>query len=286
MRLPLLVLAAVIGLFTLPALGAPLPVAVSILPQKYFVEAIGGKHVQVQVMVRPGFEPATYDPTPRQLTELSQARLYFAIGVPFERTWLARFRAANPHMRIVETEHGIQRRRMLGERGKPSAQALDPHIWLSPPLVRIQAINILDALIAADPQHAAAFRRGYLRLAQTINHVDDAILKSLVDAKLKHTRFMVFHPAFGYFASAYGLQQVPIEIAGKEPSPRQMANVIETAHHDDIKVVFVEPQFSQKAARTVAHAIGGKVVPINPLAEDWPKGMIQIAQALHAALAD
>lgn len=280
-----LALTLILSLLSLPALAAPLDVAVSILPQKYFVEAIGGEHVHVQVMVRPGFEPATYDPTPRQLAGLSQVSLYFAIGVPFERTWLPRFHAANPHMRIVKTQRGIERRPMRAGHAEDADSGRDPHIWLSPPLVRIQAMNILDALVAADPAHAAAYRRGYERLALTVNRVDNAILKSLATADLKQSRFMVFHPAFGYFAAAYGLTQFPIEVEGKEPSPKQLASLIQTARRDGIKVVFVEPQFSQKAAKTVAKAIGGRVVRIDPLDGNWPKGMEAIAGALREALA-
>jgi zinc transport system substrate-binding protein len=283
-----LALASLLGLFWLPASAEPIHVAVSILPQKFFAEAIGGEHLRVQVMVRPGFEPATYDPTPRQLAELAQAELYFAIGVPFERTWLPRFQAASPHMRVVQTQRGIRRRAMgvgLGTDADASNESPDPHIWLSPPLVRIQAMNMLEALVAADPGHAADYRRGYAGLARTINHVDDAILGTLTTVDLEHVRFMVFHPAFGYFAAAYGLTQIPIEVEGKKPGPKQLAVLIQTARKDGIKVVFVEPQFSQKAARTIADAIGGAVTPIDPLAENWPKGMGAIAQALHDTLA-
>jgi zinc transport system substrate-binding protein len=282
-----LVLASLLGLFWLPASAGPMHVAVSILPQKFFAEAIGGEHLRVQVMVRPGFEPATYDPTPRQLAELAQAKLYFAIGVPFERTWLPRFQAANPHMRTVETQRGIRRRAMdagLGTDADASHESPDPHIWLSPPLVRIQAMNMLAALVTADPGHADDYRRGYAGLARTINRVDDAILGSLTTAALEHVRFMVFHPAFGYFAAAYGLTQIPIEVEGKKPGPKQLAVLIQTARKDGIKVVFVEPQFSQKAARTIADAIGGTVTPVDPLAEDWTRGMGAIARALHDAL--
>jgi zinc transport system substrate-binding protein len=283
-----LALASLLGLFWLSVSAEPIHVAVSILPQKFFAEAIGGEHLSVQAMVRPGFEPATYDPTPRQLAELAQAELYFAIGVPFEQTWLPRFQAASPHMRVVPTQRGIRRRAMGAGHGTDadtSNERPDPHIWLSPPLVRIQAMNMLEALVAADPEHAADYRRGYAGLALTINRVDDAILGSLTTADLEHNRFMVFHPAFGYFAAAYGLTQIPIEVEGKEPGPKQLAALIRTARKDGIEVVFIEPQFSQKAARTIAAAFGGTVTPIDPLAEDWPKGMRAIARALHDALA-
>ncbi|MEJ2061209.1 MAG: zinc ABC transporter substrate-binding protein [Gammaproteobacteria bacterium] len=266
------------------ASAAPLQVVVSILPQAYFVQQIAGTHARVSVMVRPGFEPATYDPTPRQLIELSRARLYFSIGVPFERAWLPRFRSEHPQLRIVDTSKGIQRLPMAGDHADDADRGLDPHIWLSPPLVRIQAMNIRDALIAADPAHAADYRHGYARLAETINRVDDDILHTLAGADLRHNRFMVFHPAFGYFAKAYGLQQLTVEQEGKEPSPRQLAALIDTAKREHIKVVFVEPQFSRKAAGSIASAIGGKVVVIDPLAEDWPAGMKAIARALRETL--
>lgn len=268
--------------FASSALAAPLDVAVSIPPQKFFVEAIGGDHVHVQVMVRPGYEPATYDPTPRQLAELSQAKLYFAIGAPFERTWLPRFASVNSRMKIVETQRGIER--LDPRTGKPGAQP-NPHIWLSPPLVRIQAANILRALAAADPAHAAAFRLGYARLITTVDRVDQSLAKQLLGADLGNRRFLVFHPALYYFARCYDLHEITIEQDGKEPGPKALADLIQSAHKDGIKVVFVEPQFSQKAARTIANQIGGHVVAIDPLTEDWPQGMEAIAKALREGMA-
>lgn len=273
--------------------ASPINVAVSIPPQKYFVQMIGGDHVKVEVLVPANAEPETYEPTPRQIATLSRADLYMKIGVPLEKAWLQRFTAANPKMVIVDTARGIERMPMIKHahehESPPSAQTsaqkgLDPHIWLSPVLVRIQAMNIRDALIKADPAHAADYRQGYAKLAQKIDRVDGDILKSLVDHPLKQTRFIVFHPAFGYFAAAYGLTQIPIEIEGKEPGPRQLAELITFAKKNDIKVVFIEPQFAQKAAKTIADSIGGEVVTIDPLQEDWPAGMEAIATALHKAL--
>lgn len=264
---------------------SPLRVAVSIPPQKYFVDLIGGNHVQVQVLVPPTAEPETYDPSPRQLVALSQAALYLKIGIPIENAWLTRFKSVNPHFVAVDTARGIQRVPMAQHVGAPTTETgLDPHIWLSPVLVRIQAINIRDALIRADPAHAADYRLGYERLALKINQVDSDILRALTGAKLKQTAFIVFHPAFGYFADAYGLTQIPIEAEGKAAGPKQMNDVINYAKTHDIKVVFIEPQFAQKAARTIAQEIGGQVVAIDPLQEDWPAGMEAIASALSKVL--
>ncbi|MCL7743861.1 zinc ABC transporter substrate-binding protein [Guyparkeria hydrothermalis] len=282
-------LIAALGLVN--AVQAALPVAVSIAPQAHFVEAIGGDHVEVQVMVPANAEPVTYEPTPRQMTALSGAELYFAVGVPFEKGWLPRFRDVNPAMTVIDTTARIQRRAMdvdhqheHGDRDAPSQDALDPHVWLAPPLARLQAEAIRDALIAADPDHAADYHRGFRRLAEEINTLDQAILEALTDIDPSARRFLVFHPAFGYFAASYGLEQMAIEVEGKEPGPRELARIIDEARGHGIRVIFIEPQFAQGAARTIAREIGGQVVTLDPLARDWPAGMRAIAKTLAESL--
>jgi len=269
---------------------AAVPVAVSIAPQAYFVEAIGGDHVDVQVMVPPNAEPVTYEPTPRQMSALSRATLYFAIGVPFEKAWLPRFRTANAAMTVVDTTARIRRRAMTADHGHdehhgtPTHGALDPHVWLSPPLVRLQAEAIRDALIEADPEHAADYHRGFRRFATEIDALDRSILDALTGIAPSARRFLVFHPAFGYLAASYGLEQMAIEVEGKEPGPRELARIIDRARAHGIRVIFIEPQFAQGAARTIAREIGGEAVTLDPLARDWPAGMRAIATTLADAL--
>lgn len=259
-----------------------LPVEVSILPQKLFVTMIGGDRVSVSVLVPPGYEPADYSPSPSQMHALATARIYFAIGVPFEDAWLPKIRAINPRLEIVPTQDGIQKMPMdTGGRispGKP--RLLDPHIWLSPSLVRIQGMNIRDALIRADPQHAAIYRLNYLRFARYVNSVDEKILSILAAHRGRTRTFMVFHPAWGYFARDYGLRQLPIEIEGKDPAPRDLVRLIHEAKRLGIKTVFVEPQFSKHAATAIATAIGGQVVAVDPLAENWGANLVAAAEAL------
>ena len=290
-----------LGLFVSPGARAePLPVAVSIPPQAYVVESIGGQRVDVQVMVPANAEPVSYEPTPRQMAALSEARLYFSIGVPFEKGWLPRFRSNSPDMRVIDTIATIQRRAMArhaghdhdGESAQPAPRdgdvadsARDPHVWLSPPLVRLQAEIVRDALIQAAPEHAAEFHQGFRRLAAEINTLDQSILDALTDIDPEARRFLVFHPAFGYFGASYGLEQVPIEVEGKEPGPRELARVIERAREMNVRVIFVEPQFAQGAARTIAREIGAEVVTLDPLARDWPAGMRAIATTLAEVLA-
>jgi zinc transport system substrate-binding protein len=157
-----------------------LNVTVSILPQKYFVERVGGEHVNVNVMVQPGANPATYEPRPEQLTALSEADAYFSIGVPFENAWLNRIASANGEMLMVDTTAGIARMPMEahhhpGEAEENKGEVYpedepenpDPHVWLSPTLVKTQAQTIYAALVALDPAHEDAYEATLDRLTLT-----------------------------------------------------------------------------------------------------------------------
>jgi zinc transport system substrate-binding protein len=266
------------------SLGAePLAVAVSILPQKYFVERIGGDAVRVTVMVPPGADPHSYEPRPRQMTELSASALYLAIGVDFERAWLKRLRSANPGLRVVRTDEGVPKRPMVAAREHPHAAGEpDPHIWLSPPLVRTLAGNILQALAAADPGNRAAYEARCTRFLQELETLDAELKTGFAD--LRGTRFIVLHPAWGYFADAYGLEQIPIEIEGKEPKPAQLRDLIRKARELGITAVFVQPQFAAKSAELVAREIGGQVIAADDLAENWPENLRATSRRLRSAL--
>ena len=273
----------------------PLKVFVSILPQKYFVQQIGGRLVDVQAMVQPGASPHTYEPKPGQMRDLSAAALYFAIGVPFEDTWLNRFQAANPKMVVVHTEqdiekipmasheHGLEEGDHPAENGHDHDDAeLDPHIWLSPPLVKLQASRIRAALEQRDPSHTALYKANYDQFLSRIDELDERLKR--VFAAEKGLAFMVFHPSWGYFAAHYGLEQIPVEIEGKSPKPAQLQALIREARQKGIKVIFAQPQFSVKSADLIARAIGGQVVFADPLAEDWMANLRQAADKFEAAL--
>src|SRR5208337_3095250 len=203
---------------------APMPVAVSILPQRYFLEKIGGNLVEVEVMVPPGATPEQYEPKPRQMSALSRSRIYFACGVPFETIWLSKMVSANSKIQVIHTEKDIEKRAMEAhehghEGAKPGGAHQhegtdDPHIWLSPPLVMIQARSIFDALASNDPQNRASYEANYRSFILELVDLDLS-LSRLFAAVAKPASFMVFHPAWGYFADAYGLHQVPVEVEGK-----------------------------------------------------------------------
>lgn len=281
----------------------PVPVFVSIVPQKYFVQQIGKDRVDVQVMVQPGASPATYEPRPRQMANLSKTKLYFAIGVPFEQTWLKKIAAANSEMKVIHTDQGIEKIAMAarhhdetkphhGEKSHHEKSdmahnghehgGLDPHIWLSPPLVMTQARTILNGLLAVDPAHRATYEANYNAFISEIIDLDIELKK--IFAGMRERRFMAFHPSWGYFAHCYDLRQVPIEIEGKNPRPAQLKALIEYARERGIKVVFVQPQFSVKSASLVAKAIGGQIAIVDPLAENWAASLREVAEKLKAAL--
>jgi zinc transport system substrate-binding protein len=269
------------------------PVFVSIVPQMYFVQQIGQELVDVQAMVQPGASPATYEPKPKQLMAISKTKIYFSIGVPFENAWLDKIASANPNMKVIPTDHGIQKIPMVAhyhpskeEHGHNVDQhhdgIFDPHIWLSPPLVMLQARTVVSALQEVDPAHRSVYEANYKAFILQLVDLDAEFRDTLSG---KHRRqFMVFHPAWGYFAHAYGLKQVPIEFEGKDPKPAQLKALIERAREHQINIVFVQPQFSSKSAKQVAKEIGGQVAFVDPLAENWPANLKEVADKFKAAL--
>lgn len=252
-----------------------IPVIVSIEPQAYFLERIGGSHVTIEVMIGKGHSPHTYEPTPQQTAKLAQARAFFAIGVPAELGLLKKIKKTHRNLMIVNTQKGVPYRILEahdhhGEEARhetADGKTPDPHIWMNPRFVKIQARNIRDALTRLDPGHAKDFAANLRAFEADLDRIDARISGLL--APMKGWKVYVFHPAFGYFTDAYGLIQVPIEIEGKEPSARQLSGLIARAQSERVKVIFVQPQFSRKSAETIAKAIGGTVVAIDPLARDY-----------------
>ena len=270
----------------------PLTVMVSIVPQKYFVERIGGEQVAVMVMVEPGNSPATYEPKPEQLQALSEAAAYFSIGVPFENAWLDKIAEANEGMLMVDTIADIERRPLdaphthddddhddddAHHEGPP-----DPHVWVSPELVKVQSQAIHAALAALDPAHADEYQANLDAFIADIDALEADIKQTL--AGLESNKFMVFHPAWGYFARDFGLMQIPVEVGGQEPSAQELAHLIEEAQEEDIRVVFAQPEFSTEDAETIAREIGGEVLLISPLAPDWLANMRRVAQTFAEVL--
>jgi len=289
---PLQFLFAVLVLGQAPAISAqPISVFVSVIPLETFVSRIGGDHVRVRALVQSGQDPHSYEPTARQIAALSDADLYVRIGVGFELAWMPRLMAANSGMRVLDARDGIELRpedenHHHGHHHHDHGQHqdsgdADPHIWTSPRRVKIMGARIRDALSELAPEHALDFATNFDRFAADLDALDSAIRERL--SGVENRRFMVYHPAWGYFADDYQLVQVAIEREGKEPGARALAGLIDQARRDGIRVIFTEPQFNSASAEQVAQAIGAQVVVIDPLASNYFENLQRVADVIAEA---
>lgn len=292
-----------------PAAGGKISIMVSLLPQKEFVEKVGGDKISVNVMIGLGFNEATYEPSPSQLLALQQTALYVRIGyIPFEYAYIPKIQAQNPNIKVVNAARGVPVRRFSAEekereekkehssaaeadRTAPTANqavesdvpesTIDPHLWLSPPLVKIQVENIYEALVELDPTNTTYYRQNANQYLIELDALHQTLQNIFANLPAQNKKLLVFHPTFGYFADTYGLEQIPIEVAGKEPTAQQLAALIERAKQENIKVVFVQKQFSTKNAQMIADALGGVTVTIDPLAPDYLENMQQMAEVMN-----
>lgn len=268
-----------------PESRAIVNVVVSIDPQAYFVERIGGERVAVSVLVGPGQSPHTYEPTAGQMAELARADVYFRTGMPFEEGLLERITATRPDLNVVDLRTGVPLRDMEGHEGGEHEHegGKDPHIWLAPRLVITQARTIRDELKRLDPEGADLYDENLRAFARELMALHAEIAEIL--RPVRGREIFVFHPSYGYFADAFGLKQVAVEVEGKEPTPRELQAIIARARAAGARAIFVQPQFATTSAQAIAREIGAKVVPLDPLARDWPNNLRAMAHAIVEALA-
>ncbi len=268
------------GLLILPVIGGAafaaaggIRIAVSILPQAYFVERAAGNRAAVHVMIPKGASPETYEPTPQQLVALSDSKLYIKVGspnFPFEQKYLQTVLGQNRKITIVNMSDGAPYRKE------------DPHVWTSPAATRIAAQNIARALEAYDPPHREEYRNHLNAFLDDIDKLDRGIKRSLTGKK--GYAFMVFHPAWGYFADEYGLKQLAIEEEGKPASAAHIRKMVDLARKKGIRTVLVQRGFDTKSARAIARDIDGEIVETDPLERNWLAGMRHFTTVLEQAL--
>jgi zinc transport system substrate-binding protein len=216
-------------LLSLTYIFANVNAIVSILPEQTFVKAIGGDKVNVSLMVRPGNSPHTYEPKPSQMMDISKADLYFSIGVEFENVWLPKFENLNSKMKVIDITKGIKKQPMQQDHHNctahgahdHSSESLDPHSWTSPMNVKIMAQNIYKVLVNIDSENKNYYKTNLKVFLASIEDTDIKIKSLLSDYNSSRT-FMVFHPSWGYFAKAYYLEQIAVELEGKSTNPREI----------------------------------------------------------------
>ena len=268
-------------------------VAVSILPQAEFVEKIAGDHVNVLVMVPLGADPHTYEISSGQLRELDKAQMYVKVGsgMDFENVWMDKLIAQNPKMRIVDSSEGISLRTMGAHshdvgptKTNEHTGAKDPHIWTSPVNAKIMVNNIYAGLVQADPDNKDTYTKNRDTYLAELDAVDASIRKSL--SGKEGSSFIVYHPAWGYFADEYGLIEISVEIEGKEPSAKDMQNLIDIAKEKQIKVIFIQPGLSTTSAKAIASEVGAEVIAISPLAKDYLDNLQNVSEAFKKGMSE
>lgn len=268
-KIYLLILLSTLSIF------AKINVAVSIPPQEYILEQIAPNLVNTEVIVKPGNSPHTYEPKPSQMIALSKAKIYFAIGVEFENSWLPKFKAQNSKLEIVHTDKNITK---LPITSGEEAGELDPHIWLSPKNLKVIATNMANALIKLDAIHTKEYKYNLKKFITKLDNLDRVLQDKL--SKLKNRNFLIFHPSWGYFAKDYRLKQIAVEIKGKEPSAKELISVVKLAKKTGVKVIFTQPEFSQNSANLIAKELNIKVIKVSPLTKDVIKNINNFANVL------
>ena len=272
---------------------APLPVFVCIGPHFDFCRQIGGDRVSVQLLLPPGKSPATYAPSPQQIQALSRSQLFFSVGLPFEKALLKKIKTLPKHPLIINTQKDITLQPMYDNfHGKlqPADHDnhnhhltdLDPHSWLDPRLALKQATTIYAALSYIDPDGKDLYSYNFNILKEKLKAIHEDLKRTL--APLSGSTIFVYHPAFGYFARAYNLHQLAVEIEGKRPKAKELTGFIKKAREMQARVIFVQPQFDQQSAQKIADTLGCVVIPIDPLAQDYCANLSHIAKTIRKNL--
>ncbi|MFP4050350.1 MAG: metal ABC transporter solute-binding protein, Zn/Mn family [Thermoplasmata archaeon] len=260
-----------------------LNVAVTIPPQKEFVEEVGGDNVKVTLMVPPGQDPHSYEPETRQMRELAKADIYFKVGskIEFEETWMDTMKGYNPDMEIIDGAKEIELLTMDGHKsddGHEHDEDVDPHIWLSSKNAIKMVDNLVNGLIEKDSDNEEFYKENAEDYKNKLSELDSELKEGL--SQYEEREFLVYHPSFGYLANEYNLTQIPIQDEGKEPGTKGLENIIKQAKENNISVIFVSPQFDESNAETIADEIDGEVIMLNPLAENYLDNMRKLKEKL------
>ncbi|EMI4816142.1 zinc ABC transporter substrate-binding protein [Campylobacter upsaliensis] len=255
-------------------------VSVSIAPQEFFVKKIAGDSVEINTLLPQNSDEHTFEFKASHLSKLEKSDLYFTMGLEFEKVFLDKFKRNFPNLSIVNTQKNIHFLEFEDEH-EHHDHAEDIHTWLDPILVKILATNIATALKEKYPQNTKMYEANLQNF-----HKELESLNSQIDEELKgvkNRKFIVYHPSWAYFAKRYHLEQIPVEIAGKEPKISDLKRIIKKAREENIKVIFVQPGFPENAARVLAKECNAKIVMINHLSKEWDKELLETTKALKKA---
>lgn len=281
-------------------------VSVSVPPQKHFVEKIAANTLDINVIIPAGVDEHNFDFKPATMQRLEKSDIYFTIGLEFERVFADKFQSNFANLQVIDTGKDLRNLATSHEHSKDDHDEHhdhaghdehdhdehahkhssshetygenDPHIWLDPILVKIQASTIAKALIAKYPQNKALYEANLIKFQAELDALNAEI--SALLKKSKNKKFIIYHPSLGYFAARYHLVQIPVEIEGKEPKTKDLQRLMSVAKKENIKTIFVQKGFSQNAAKSLAKELKARVVEINHLSENYAENLLQIAREL------
>jgi len=249
-------------------------ISVSIVPQRTFVEAVGKELVDVTVIIPPGYSPANYAPTAKQIIDFSDSTVYFTIGVPSESSNILPKLAKNaPNVQLVSLHDAVDK---VFQPRYFSENERDPHIWLSAKRVMLMVGIIRDYLCSIDPDHDAYYRQNTQDFINKLNITDQLLNETL--SSIENKGFFCFHPSFGYFADDYGLKMYALEENGKEASPKRIAEMVAFARENNYKVIFYQAEIDSSQTDSFAHEIGGKALKLDPLSADYINNLKSMGQ--------
>lgn len=262
-----------------------LTVAVSIIPQKTFVEKIAGDLVEVVLLVPPGNSPGNYEPTPQEVEQFSQASLYFSIGVPTEEANIMPQAREMEGLEIIDLHGKVSEHypdRHLDGNGCEGSGRRDPHIWLSPARAKVMVETMADEMARMDEANSDVYLQNAQDFIDELTLLDQELEETF--RELENRKFIVFHPAFGYLADDYDLEMHALEFAGKEATPQRMQEIIELAKAEDIRAIFYQQEIDSKQTEAFAEEIGGRTVQLAPLAPNYIENLRKMAQTMAEVL--
>lgn len=259
---------------------AKINIVVSIPPQQSYVEEIGKDLVNITLLAPIGTNPNFYEPKRSQMTAVEQAHVYFTIGGNFEKAWLPKMINQNKNMEIIDSSSGIEKTTMKSKNiSDNQSPKKDVHVWTTPKNIAIIGKNIYETLVRYDIKNKDQYTKNYEEFLEKVRKTDEEIKTIFKDLK-KDTKFMVYHPAWGYFAKEYHLEQLPIESEGKEVKPKELQKMVEKAKSNNVKAILTQPEFSTKGAQVIANELGIKVVEISPINPNWSENLINLTKII------
>ncbi len=262
-------------------------IIVSIVPQESFVKYIAGDLVDVVVLIPPGANPSNYQPSPMQMAQVSESKLYFSIGVPTEEAnILPNIISQNKNINIIDLAAAVDviyPPRYFEKSGDSHDHAgRDPHTWMSPKRVKIIIEKVTYELTQLMPENKDIFQANLKKFLEELDDVDEQISETL--SQLDQKSFIIMHPSMGYFADDYGLDMIAIEETGSETTAKRLQTVIDYANENEIKVVFYQAEFDNQQAKTLADEINGSTLELEPLAGNYFDNLRKINQIFFDVL--